>query len=96
MNRRDFIAGLGGAAASPAIWPRAARTQQADRVRRIGVLLLGSPEGIAPRMPVFLQALKETGYVEGRNVGPSNIARRKAAMTGCRRWRPNWFALGWT
>jgi hypothetical protein len=49
MWRREFIVGLGSAAASPAISPLAARGQQAERVRRIGVLVLGSPDGIAPR-----------------------------------------------
>jgi hypothetical protein len=38
MRRREFIAGLGGVAASPAIWPSAARAQQGGRPRRVGVL----------------------------------------------------------
>jgi putative ABC transport system substrate-binding protein len=61
MQRREFIAGLGTAA-----WPFAARGQQA--VRRIGALVLGSPDAIASRMPAFLQGLKEAGYVDGRTV----------------------------
>ncbi len=64
MRRRQFIAGLGSMAA----WPVAARAQQGERVRRIGVLVLGSPDTIASRMPAFLQGLKEAGYVDGRTV----------------------------
>jgi putative tryptophan/tyrosine transport system substrate-binding protein len=64
MRRREFIGGLGGAAA----WPVAARAQQGERVRRIGVLVLGSPDTIASRMPAFLRGLKEAGYVDGRTV----------------------------
>jgi putative ABC transport system substrate-binding protein len=66
MRRREFIAGLGGAAASPLV----ARAQQADRVRRIGVLMsLGEndPEG-KRRYSAFTQALAELGWTDGRNV----------------------------
>ena len=41
MKRRDFIAGLGGTAATSVSWPRGARAQ--ERVRRIGVLLVLTP-----------------------------------------------------
>jgi len=68
MRRRAFIAGLASAAVLPVISPLVARAQRGDRVRRIGVLILDSPEGIAPRMPAFLGALEETGYSLGRNV----------------------------
>jgi putative ABC transport system substrate-binding protein len=67
MNRRDFIAGLGGAAAS---WPLAARAQQGDRVRRIGVLMPfdeNDPEGKL-RYSSFTQALADLGWTDGRNV----------------------------
>jgi len=67
MKRREFITLLGGAVA----WPLAARAQQADRVRRIGVLDGGiaadDPEGQAC-LAAFLQELQQLGWAEGRNV----------------------------
>jgi putative ABC transport system substrate-binding protein len=66
MNRRKFIAGLGGAAA----WPLAvARAQQGDRVRRIGVLM-GADENDPVRktfVSAFTQALAGLGWTDGRN-----------------------------
>jgi putative ABC transport system substrate-binding protein len=67
LQRREFIAGLGGAAA----WPLAARAQQGDRVRRIGVLMPGDendPEG-KRRLSAFTQALVGLGWTVGRNAG---------------------------
>ncbi len=65
MRRREFIAGLGSAAA----WPMVARAQS-ERARRIGVLqsiAADDPEGPA-RMAGFLQGLQKLGWSEGRNV----------------------------
>ena len=65
MKRRTFIAGLGSAVA----WPMAARAQQGDRVRRIGVLMLSDendPE--KTRLSTFAQALADLGWTDGRNV----------------------------
>jgi putative ABC transport system substrate-binding protein len=70
MRRREFIAGLGGAAAaSAAIWPLAARAQQADRMRRIGVLM-ASPENPVGQSDIVAlrQGLRELGWTEGRNL----------------------------
>jgi putative ABC transport system substrate-binding protein len=67
MKRREFIALLGGAAAA---WPLAARAQQGERVRRIGVLMSNAPddpEGQA-RVVTFLQGLQQSGWTDGRNV----------------------------
>ena len=65
MRRREFITLLGGAAS----WPLAARGQQSDRVRRVGLLMGISDdlEGQA-RIAVFRQALQALGWTEGRNV----------------------------
>ena len=68
MRRREFITLLGGAAAA---WPLAARAQQAERMRRIGVLTAAAapsdPESQA-RIAAFLQALQQLGWTDGRNV----------------------------
>ena len=67
MKRREFITLLGGAAAA---WPLAARAQQPERVRRIGVLMYlpaDDAEGQA-RLAAFTQALKQLGWSDGRNL----------------------------
>src|SRR5262249_8919078 len=67
MKRREFITLLGGAAVA---WPLAARAQQPDRKRRIGVLMTlaaDDPEGQA-RLTAFVQGLQEFGWTDSRNV----------------------------
>ena len=68
MRRRDFIKGVAGSAA--VIWPRAARAQQTERMRRIGVLVhspSNEPEAQA-RMVAFLQGMQDAGWEVGRNL----------------------------
>ena len=68
MRRRTFIALVSGAAVA---WPLATRAQQADRVRRVGVLMGGVGEddldGQA-RIAAFLHGLAQLAWTEGRNV----------------------------
>jgi putative ABC transport system substrate-binding protein len=66
MKRREFIAGLGSAAA----WSLAARAQQGDRVRRIGLLIAGAENDPLMKTPIsaFTQALADLGWTDGRNV----------------------------
>jgi len=85
MKRREFITLVGGAAT----WPVAARAQQNDRMRRVGVLMhasLEEPESQA-RIVAFAQGLQEAGWSVGRNVrietrwstGDASRLRRDAA-----------------
>jgi len=66
MRRREFITLLGSAA----MWPLAARAQQPDRLRRIGVLTPWSEDDPYPRawLSAFVQELAESGWREGRNL----------------------------
>jgi putative ABC transport system substrate-binding protein len=66
VKRREFVTLLGGAAA----WPLAARAQQGERMRRIGVLLnlaADDPMGQA-RVAAFVQGLEAAGWSDGRNL----------------------------
>jgi ABC transporter substrate binding protein len=67
MNRRSVISLLAGAAAA---WPLAARAQQGERMRRVGVLMnlaADDPEG-QTRIVAFVQGLQQSGWTDGRNI----------------------------
>jgi ABC-type uncharacterized transport system substrate-binding protein len=85
MQRRDFIRLLGGTA----LWPLAAQAQQSERMRRIGVLSplpAGHPDDQV-RYTAFLEALRQLGWTDGRNVriearwsaGNAAVTRKYAA-----------------
>ena len=68
MRRREFIAGLAGAAAT---WPLAAQAQQeGDRIRRVGALMTLAADGAVAqaRNAAFLQGLQQSGWTVGRNL----------------------------
>jgi len=81
MRRREFILALGGAAAA-LLRPLAARAQQAERVRRIGLLMGAADdrEGQA-RVAALKQGLQELGWTDGRNI---QIETRFAGADGDR------------
>jgi ABC-type uncharacterized transport system substrate-binding protein len=67
VTRREFITLLGGAAVA---WPLAARAQQPERMRRIGVLMnlaADDPEALG-RITTFVQSLQQLGWTNGRNM----------------------------
>src|SRR5215472_10420177 len=67
MRRREFFSFLGGAAAT---WPFAVHAQQAERVRRIGVLLPNNPDDPQgqTRLAAFVKELQHLGWTDGSNV----------------------------
>ena len=67
IERRKFLATLGGAAAA---WPLAARAQQPDRMRRIGVLMgyAESDSEVQAHIAAFREGLQKLGWTEGRNI----------------------------
>ena len=67
MKRRDFIAMLGGAAAT---WPIAARAQQPDRMRRVGVLVGSAADDseFQAHVAAFRDSLAQLGWIDGRNL----------------------------
>jgi putative ABC transport system substrate-binding protein len=86
MRRREFITVLGGAAAG---WPLAARSQQPERMRRIGVLMNGAATEAARQwVAAFNEALRGLGWAEGQNIrvdirwnaGDAQLARIYAAQ----------------
>jgi putative tryptophan/tyrosine transport system substrate-binding protein len=65
MRRREFISGLGGVVA----WSLAARAQQGERVRHVGVLIYGldTPDSRSG-LSIFRDGLEQLGWSEGRNL----------------------------
>ena len=86
LQRREFITLLGGAAAA---WPLAARAQQGERVRRIGVLsnIAEDDPQMKARFGAFRQGLEKLGWSEGRNVRIDTRFGAADAQSRCRRVR---------
>jgi putative ABC transport system substrate-binding protein len=98
MRRREFMALIGGAAAA---WPLAARAQQSERMRRVGVLFGGPNDAIfRARLTAFEQALQQMGWIEGRNVefnvrwGGNDAERIVAESRELVRGRPDVILVG--
>jgi putative ABC transport system substrate-binding protein len=88
MRRRDFITWLGGTA----VWPVAARGQQPERVRRLGMLMgsaIANTSESQAFVAAFLQELAQLGWIEGRNLkidsfwavaNPDNVSEYEAEL----------------
>jgi putative tryptophan/tyrosine transport system substrate-binding protein len=92
IDRREFVTLFGGVAMTPAIpWPRAARAERHDRLRRVGVLMAmtGEDPEARRRIAAFEQGLRELRWHEGRNIlidyrwaadDPDRLRREAAAL----------------
>jgi putative ABC transport system substrate-binding protein len=89
MHRRQFIAAISGAAIAPSLRPSAARAQQSEPRRRVGLLMnLASNDAEAQRrVAAFVQALQQVGWTAGQNLqieyrwgaGDAGLFRKYAA-----------------
>jgi putative ABC transport system substrate-binding protein len=68
LKRREFITLLGGVAAAPFAWPSTAHAQQAGKTYTVGRLTAGSFASAPALAEAFEDALREAGWVEGKNV----------------------------
>ena len=95
MKRREFISLLGGVAV---VRPLAARAQQGERMRRVGVLMNTTPDepDSEARVTALAQGLQETGWAVGRNLrvdtrwgaGDAERNRKYDSLTSVRRIAP--------
>ena len=94
IGRRKFLATLGGAAVA---WPLAARAQQGERMRRIGILLGISENDLEAqsRVAAFRKGLRDLGWIEGRNVqinyrfAAADLNRVKTYAAELVKWAPD-------
>ena len=96
IRRRDFVILLGCGAA--AAWPLAARAQQSERVRRVGILMNTTPDepDSQARVTALAQGLQEAGWAVGRNLrvdtrwgaGDAERNRKYDSLTSVRRIAP--------
>jgi putative ABC transport system substrate-binding protein len=85
LRRRDFITLLGGAAVA---WPLAARAQQGERVRRVGIFMDLSEQDAEgqTRVTAFRKGLQDLGWTEGRN---STLAGPRVTPHSCDVMQPS-------
>jgi putative tryptophan/tyrosine transport system substrate-binding protein len=88
MRRRDFVTGIAGSAAA---WPLAARAQQTERPRRIGVLMpfAAGDREVEARKPIFEGALRQLGWTLGANL-LIEYRLTVATLSPSAAMQPNW------
>src|ERR1041384_8288133 len=93
MRRRQFLSALSGPALA---WPRVARAQQGERLRRVGMLIVAYPQTdpeAQTRIAAFLDTFQKLGWADGRNIrfeyhwGADGADRARAAASELVRWK---------